>query len=136
MNLITEIKDIVTRIDHYAETNYESNELISLVKILNGKIDLLKKEIKNGHIQDEFEKKFDELKGIQYGLHHQMLFGPLSRILGLIDLIEREVESGRTKELNKLTHLLTKETHNLKNQVMKILEGTDNMEKGGKNASS
>jgi hypothetical protein len=132
MNIIREIKELITRIDQYVEAEFESNELIAQVKILNGKIERLKHLIESGKIDDAFSKKYDELKAIQYSIHHQLLFGPLSRILGLVDLIEKEVEHGRSNELNNLVHLLTKETTNLKSQVMQILEGSDDMEKGEK----
>lgn len=137
MNLITEIKEIIQKIDGYFGNNIESNELIYQLKILSAKIDQLKKEINSGKIQDQFEHRFNQLIDIQYAIHHQALSGPLARILGLVSLIEMEIdhidmdqkiELARIKELNMLSNLLTKEIKYFKKQIMYILEGNDNPE--------
>lgn len=137
MNLITEIKQIIDAIDVYVKTKRESPELIYQLKLLNGKIELLKNEVASGKIQDEFEKSFDRLRQIQYSIHHQLLFGPLSRILGLLDLIEQQIESHvndnnmdtvRLRELNTMSHLITKEIANLKEQVKYILDGSKDID--------
>lgn len=131
MNLVKEIKDILKMLEKSQKAGFKnvtSPELIAQVKILNGKIELLQKAIQSGKLQERFAEHYEKMKNIQYSIHHQLLFGPLSRILGIVNLIEADIESGRQDEVDTLARLLCDEVRSLKAQIMKILEGSDKIE--------
>lgn len=138
MNLINEIKDILKILEKCHKCGFKNAkgpELITQVKLLNGKIELLQSAIRSGKLQHKFGEHYEQMKNIQYSIHHQLLFGPLSRILGLVDLIEKEVELGRKNEIDTLARLLCDEAKSLKTQIVKILEGSDKIELSDDNNS-
>lgn len=131
---VLEVKNIISRIESIilkSASKVDSEKQMEQIRILNNYLNSLRLEVDKDPIvlfncdQDcPIKADFMQLKKMQYDIYHSLLFGPLARVVGLLEILKWEINSKRYGEVPSLHDSLKTEIRSLKNQVRKILEGS------------